>query len=467
MRRIGSGAFAGTKIERFTAPASLRELADTVFDGCSALREVVLNEGLEAMGEGCFAGLGSVRVEVPESLCRVGKDALAGDELTVCLRSAVKKVSGGWAARSKVKQIIIPAGVEEIGERAFFRAGALESVVFEVNSALRRISAEAFAGSGVVEVRIPDGVESIGRRAFAECTKLDEVVFGPKSALGEIGAEAFRDSGLRRLVPPKTLRKVGDAAFMGCGRLEFGKTAFQNVRLGALCFWGSRETARGVRTLVLPEGTESVGEAWLRGSGVREVRVPESVVEIGPRAFAQCRELKFIEFPPKSALREVGDCAFRGSGLGRFVAPSSLRRIGAMAFCGCERLRYVELNEGLEVLGPACFMDTQVVKLGMPRLLRRASNAFYGCAGLRTVWTPAGRLEVRPGEDGAFSATLFLNRHVRELFPHPAFDALHLGEVVFADGRREAWAGPVEGARGVQEAQEAKKVREAREAVGE
>ena len=117
-----------------------------------------------------------------------------------------------------------------------------------------------------------------------------------------------------------------------------------------------------------------------------------------------------------------------------------------MAFCGCERLRYVELNEGLEVIGPACFMDTQVVKLGMPRTLRKAPNAFYGCAGLKTVWVPAGRLEVRLGQDGAFFATLFANKHAREPISHPAFDALHLREVVFADGRREAWAGCAEGA---------------------
>lgn len=112
-----------------------------------------------------------------------------------------------------------------------------------------------------------------------------------------------------------------------------------------------------------------------------------------------------------------------------------------MAFCGCERLCSVRFGEKLEILGPACLMGTGVAELGLPGSLRKARNAFYGCAGLKRVLVPAGRLEVVPEADGTFSATLYASGRQEELVSHVVFSTLHLREVVFADGRREAWEG--------------------------
>lgn len=187
LRAIGARAFAGSGIERLETPAGLQELGESAFAGCRDLRKVTLNAGLEVLGPTCFEGVKPMRVEVPGSLRRVGKNAFLTEKLVLCLPPEAKQVSAGWLAQSGAPEVEIPAGVEEICERAFFGARQLRAVVFAESSALKRISAEAFAGSGITELELPDGVTSIGDRAFAGCEKLTELVFGENSALAEIG----------------------------------------------------------------------------------------------------------------------------------------------------------------------------------------------------------------------------------------------------------------------------------------
>ena len=48
--RVGALAFAGTAIESFVAPDSLRSIGPGAFLRCKSLREVRLNEGLQSLG---------------------------------------------------------------------------------------------------------------------------------------------------------------------------------------------------------------------------------------------------------------------------------------------------------------------------------------------------------------------------------------------------------------------------------
>ena len=50
LRVLAENVFRGTGLERFEAPASLREIRAGAFAECPALRTVVLNEGLERIG---------------------------------------------------------------------------------------------------------------------------------------------------------------------------------------------------------------------------------------------------------------------------------------------------------------------------------------------------------------------------------------------------------------------------------
>lgn len=71
LERIGAHAFAGTALERFVAPRSLKTIRAGTFMNCNNLKEVRLNEGLESIGgegDGVFLNSGIERLYIPSTL---------------------------------------------------------------------------------------------------------------------------------------------------------------------------------------------------------------------------------------------------------------------------------------------------------------------------------------------------------------------------------------------------------------
>ena len=105
--RVGSLAFAGTALEAFVAPDSLRSIGPGAFLGCKSLREVRLNEGLQSLGgegEGAFQDSGVRAVYVSSTLQRFWKQTFAGCR-------ALKRVEVAEGCRLGLRQFL-PLGVQ-------------------------------------------------------------------------------------------------------------------------------------------------------------------------------------------------------------------------------------------------------------------------------------------------------------------------------------------------------------------
>ena len=76
LEMVGTYAFAGTALESFTAPRSLRRIDAGAFANCRNLREAMLNEGLQYIGESAFYGSGVETVYIPSTLREMPKGAL-------------------------------------------------------------------------------------------------------------------------------------------------------------------------------------------------------------------------------------------------------------------------------------------------------------------------------------------------------------------------------------------------------
>ena len=145
--------------------------------------------------------------------------------------------------------IVIPEGVEEIGDKAFFGCTALRAV--RLPSTLKRIGDHAFCGcTGMTEpLRLPAGVESIGDGAFAGTPLMATDLEGDRyafvgGALVEtkggrlLWANAVTDlpqngsikiigpyayaycKALRQIALPEGVWKIQEHAFDGCVCLE-------------------------------------------------------------------------------------------------------------------------------------------------------------------------------------------------------------------------------------------------------
>ena len=111
-----------------------------------------------------------------------------------------------------LRRIILPEGLEKIGNSAFCQAYALRQVNFP--SSLRYLGEYAFNATKleINPLVIPEGVEEISKYAFAFCHKLKGKVVLP-STTKSIGEWAFMGVPLPPSIFPKALSPLAEMLF--------------------------------------------------------------------------------------------------------------------------------------------------------------------------------------------------------------------------------------------------------------
>ena len=160
---IAGGAFWGTSIESVVIPDSVNivvarafygcdqlktvdfgdgiiEIQEEAFRECTALESIILPKNLETIGEGAFYGCTSAtEIYIPKTLTNWKNggyryptffDCTALETLTIEDGLSVLGGYGSFSCASSLKNLVIPASVEKIGDVAFHSATALESVTF-------------------------------------------------------------------------------------------------------------------------------------------------------------------------------------------------------------------------------------------------------------------------------------------------------------------------------------------------
>lgn len=182
---------------------------------------------------------------------------------TVILPSNLTAIGKGALSGTGITSINIPASVKEIGDYAFLRCNDLQSVT------------------------IPAGVKEIGERAFAYCDNLTTVNIEENSELAVIPEGMFEASGLKHL----SLKSLADCTEIGP--------------------WALAE-CNGLVTLVLPEATQSIGEAALLGdNAIQTLSLPRSVDYIGDNAMANMNGMTQFDVRELSTVPELGESVWR------------------------------------------------------------------------------------------------------------------------------------------------------------
>ena len=232
------GAFRGTKLRSVAVPKTVRLLGDRTFQACAELRRVTFAEGsaLEKIGELCFSGSGLEELVLPMALKQV-----AGSAFSDC--GSLRKITTEEGCAVSLSDIKVPASAQAgqpvpRGKICISELQKLRDVV--IPDGVERIERSWFQTSNVRSVEVPVSVRIIADGAFQECRDLRRVTFAFGSQLETMGARCFCDSGLRDLVVPRSVVTIGDAAFAGCGALkrvvlhEYGRLE----SIGEGCFSG-------------------------------------------------------------------------------------------------------------------------------------------------------------------------------------------------------------------------------------
>ena len=197
---IGPGAFAGTNIATLSA-GSVTDIGAYAFENCTDLTTVTLSASLTEIKDGTFAGCTALNNINLGNVVKIGNQAFAGTALSGTLTLAA---------------------AEKVGDFAF---NGVEGITKLTANALKKIGDNAFVGTSLAgELALP-AAEEIGNQAFHKVTGITAVKLGPVTYMGGYAfAEItglrteFRDSE-EELLPNVSIAEggttVGAYAFYG------------------------------------------------------------------------------------------------------------------------------------------------------------------------------------------------------------------------------------------------------------
>lgn len=415
-------AFKGcTSLTAVTIPGGLTKagsLSNGVFSGCSALTTVQFGSGLVSIPDALFEGTGLKTITLPESVTSIGSWAFAN-----CAKLEQVSFPAGLTSIdlcafencTALTAVTLPKRLTELGSEVFKNCSALKSVwipksltdnglgdgfkgctaltdiTFETG--ITKIADRQFDGSPIKSITIPGTVTTVGMSAFSGCANLTAIDL--PTSVTEIDGYAFEKcTGLTAVTLPKHLRKLGTDAFAGCTAL---KSVF--IPLSLQTASSPFRNCTALTDVTFEDGRTELPDTLLRGSGIRQLTVPQTVTKIGYSAFADCTQLTAITLP--AGLRELGSEAFKGcTALTGVALPDSLTALGYGVFRDCSALTAAEFPAGIAPLswsiGSSMLRNcTSLRSVKLPKTVSSLGDYFFaGCTALERIVLPDSVTEI-------------------------------------------------------------------------
>ena len=259
-------------------------IAPRAFEGCAALRRVILPESLRQIGEMAFSGCSHLRLlTIPGGVQRVGTLA--------------------FAKCSQLERVRIEPGVVQLGPSCFSKCAALK------------------------RVEMPASVTQIGGGAFFGCSK-EMRLYGAEDA------------------PAAQYARLNGLTFDFQSWKDDEELVLREEEDGTLTVLGARQTAPHrieIPTEICGRRVAAIApKAFFASGTLEQLVVGGGVREIGESAFFGCRQLVSVSF--ERGLEQLKDSAFAGcESLTQVTLPWGTSAVGRMAFFGCTRLSFVKM----------------------------------------------------------------------------------------------------------------------------
>ena len=226
---IGNYAFIDCKsLQGITLPNSVTHIGDHAFESCESLKTITLPKSLTSIGDGVFDGCKSLKsVIFPNSVTHIGDHAFEWCESlkSITLPESLTSIGDfAFSSCESLQGIVLPKSVEFIGESPFYIGTKIvsHSDRFVVKDGLLIDLKEKRliqCISNKKHIVVPDGIELIGDHAFCSCRSLQSITL-PNSTTS-IGYSAFGGcESLQSITLPESLTSIGDFAFVECYTLQ-------------------------------------------------------------------------------------------------------------------------------------------------------------------------------------------------------------------------------------------------------
>ena len=395
---IGTSAFKDNKALKEINLDTIKTVSQEAFRGCGVADDgtdpatLTLNN-VNAIGALAFYGCGFKAVQIPRQLTSVATGKINGVEYGPFAGGKLEIVSFGTLINTipdnlcmnttslqKIELQSVKASLRTIGKNAFKGCTSVEEVT--IPKGILTVSNSAFEGcSGLTDVTI--AAKTINAKAFAECTNLKAVKM--EEGVTTIQGMAFANTQISAVTIPSTLTTAGTTKE---GTIEKGPFAGTMIATVHGQTEDSTEAQEGAT--ILPETKKIPDNLFLGCTSIIDVQIPETVTEIGQKAFKDASSVENVTFAVNTETGKV----------------KGVEKIGISAFDGCSSLQELVLPETVtEVLQGAFANEGALVKADMSRaasLKKWDKESFKGDTALAEVVLPtAGGITAIP--DGAFA----------------------------------------------------------------
>lgn len=395
---IGTSAFKDNKALKEINLDTIKTVSQEAFRGCGVADDgtdpatLTLNN-VNAIGSLAFYGCGFKAVQIPRQLTSVATGKIDGVEYGPFAGGKLETVSFGTLINTipdnlcmnttslqKIELQSVKASLRTIGKNAFKGCTSVEEVT--IPKGILTVSNSAFEGcSGLTDVTI--AAKTINAKAFAECKNLKAVKM--EEGVTTIQGMAFANTQISAVTIPSTLTTAGTTKE---GTIEKGPFAGTMIATVHGQTEDSTEAQEGAT--ILPETKKIPDNLFLGCTSIIDVQIPETVTEIGQKAFKDASNVENVTFAVNTETGKV----------------KGVEKIGISAFDGCSSLQELVLPETVtEVLQGAFANEGALVKADMSRaasLKKWDKESFKGDTALAEVVLPtAGGITAIP--DGAFA----------------------------------------------------------------
>ena len=386
LEKIGEGSFdACCALETINIPKNVKEIGDAAF------RTANISYGLTLGGKATSSSLKEITVDNANSYFCSVDGILYNKEGTKLIQYPLGRIEREFIVPKSVTiignsafydnpiyNITFLGNIEEIDDEAFWCCSNLKGV--ELPQSLKRIGKCAFGNSRFYNIIIPDSVEEIGWDAFFY-TRLEEIrILNPNC---RIGNDNYSNNS--------TISDTTSGYFRGIIYGYKNSTAQEYAQKNHIKFIDINDESEtiienGLKYNIYSDHAEVIGSEATIGELITipaEIRgVP--VTEIGKRAFINSRNkrinIKNVNLP--DTITKIDDYAFSFTEIEKIVIPSNVCEIGYEAFSHCSKLNEVTLPNSLSYIGlwafDACPLLTEIL---IPRSVEKIEYAAFGTSG--------------------------------------------------------------------------------------
>ena len=305
--RIPKEFFAHGKFEKVSLPLSLEAIESNAFGWCESLKHIKLKKVPDKIADDAFYNCKAIErfdgISLLEAKMRMNLPHLSLQNLKDIDFTYVSSViHKSLFAACAITELVIPAKIKTIEERAFADIHTLTSITF--SGTMKMIAANAFEGcTSVTEViwKKPDLFKIAGSMGFPNVEK----IVLPKGTQ-TIPESCFANWGLCEIVIPDSVTIIESQAFANCKNLksivfqgrpeQIAADAFEGCTNVEKIEWGvcrhfciaGKTGFPNIKQFSVPEDVTEIPDNCFKNWGIQDIAIPQSVASIGKNAFGGC-----------------------------------------------------------------------------------------------------------------------------------------------------------------------------------